>query len=91
MEGNERGSISIVLLDLIMPGVDGMAVLDRVATKPGTPPIIVQTAQGSIESAIGAMRAGAVDFIVKPASPERLDVSIKTRPVTATIPLASVR
>ncbi len=78
LEGSERATISIVLLDLIMPGVDGMAVLDRVATKPGMPPIIVQTAQGSIESAIGAMRAGAVDFIVKPASPERLDVSIKS-------------
>ncbi|MEQ1648871.1 MAG: sigma-54 dependent transcriptional regulator [Hyphomicrobiaceae bacterium] len=78
LEGPELGSISIVLLDLVMPGIDGMAVLDRVGTKPGMPPIIVQTAQGSIESAISAMRAGAVDFIMKPASPERLDVSIKS-------------
>ena len=46
--------------------------------KPGLPPIIVQTAHGSIDAAINAMRAGAVDFVVKPASPERLEVSIKS-------------
>jgi len=78
LEGDERTSIALVLLDLVMPGVDGMAVLDRVGHKAGTPPIIVQTAHGSIETAINAMRAGAVDFVVKPASPERLDVSIKS-------------
>ena len=78
LEGDDRAGISLVLLDLVMPGVDGMAVLDRVGTKPGMPPIIVQTAHGSIETAILAMRAGAVDFVVKPASPERLDVSIKS-------------
>jgi DNA-binding NtrC family response regulator len=78
LDGPERESISLVLLDLIMPGVDGMAVLARVGEKAGTPPIIVQTAHGSIETAISAMRAGAVDFVIKPASPERLDVSIKS-------------
>ena len=78
LEGPEQGSIALVLLDLVMPGADGMAVLDRVASKPGMPPVIVQTAHGSIEAAINAMRAGAVDFVMKPASPERLDVSIKS-------------
>jgi DNA-binding NtrC family response regulator len=67
-----------VLLDLVMPGIDGMGVMERVASKAGMPPIIVQTAHGSIDTAISAMRAGAVDFVVKPASPERLDVSIKS-------------
>ena len=78
LEGEDRGSISLVLLDLVMPGVDGMAVLDRVGNKPGMPPIIVQTAHGSIDAAISAMRAGAVDFVVKPASPERLEISMKS-------------
>ena len=78
LEGAERELISLVLLDLVMPGTDGMTVLERIAQKPGTPPIIVQTAHGSIDAAIGAMRAGAVDFVIKPASPERLDVSIKS-------------
>ena len=61
-----------------MPGLDGMAVLEQLNGKPGMPPIIVQTAHGSIDAAINAMRAGAVDFVVKPASPERLEVSIKS-------------
>jgi DNA-binding NtrC family response regulator len=78
LEGVDSSSISIVLLDLVMPGIDGMAVLNKVAAKPGMPPMIVQTANGSIDAAIAAMRAGAVDFVVKPASPERLDVSIKS-------------
>jgi DNA-binding NtrC family response regulator len=78
LEGQERDQIALVLLDLVMPGVDGMAVLERVGHVPGTPPIIVQTAHGSIEAAINAMRRGAVDFVVKPASPERLEVSMKS-------------
>ena len=78
LDGPECSSISLVLLDLMMPGLDGMGVLARLAGKPGIPPIIVQTANGSIDAAIGAMRAGAVDFVVKPASPERLEVSIKS-------------
>jgi DNA-binding NtrC family response regulator len=78
LESPEGSTISIVLLDLVMPGVDGMDVLAKVGTKPGMPPVIVQTANGSIDAAILAMRAGAVDFVIKPASPERLDISIKS-------------
>jgi DNA-binding NtrC family response regulator len=78
LESPEAGAIALVLLDLVMPGMDGMEVLQRLAPKPGTPPIIVQTAHGSIDAAITAMRAGAVDFVVKPSSPERLEVSIKS-------------
>jgi DNA-binding NtrC family response regulator len=78
LEGPARADIGLVLLDLVMGGLDGMAVLDKLNGKPGLPPIIVQTAHGSIDAAINAMRAGAVDFVVKPASPERLEVSIKS-------------
>jgi DNA-binding NtrC family response regulator len=77
LEGPEQSAIALVLLDLVMPGLDGLEVLRRVAHNAG-PPIIVQTANGSLDTAIGAMRAGAVDFVVKPTSPERLEVSIKS-------------
>ncbi len=77
LEGSERTPVAVVLLDLIMSGLDGMAVLERLKERPGSPPVIVQTAHGSIDAAINAMRAGAVDFVVKPASPERLEVSIR--------------
>ncbi|MGE3066231.1 MAG: sigma-54-dependent transcriptional regulator [Hyphomicrobiaceae bacterium] len=78
LESADCGGISLVLLDLVMPGMDGMALLELIAGRPSVPPVIVQTAHGSIDTAISAMRAGAVDFVVKPASPERLDVSIRS-------------
>ena len=54
-----------------------MGVLGAMRDLPKRPPTIVQTANGSIDAAISAMRAGAVDFVVKPVSPERLEVSIR--------------
>lgn len=75
--GPDASTISLVLLDLVMPGTDGIEVLNKLNGKPGIPPVIVETANGSIDAAINAMRAGAVDFVVKPASPERLECSIK--------------
>ena len=77
LEGAERSTISLVLLDLVMPGVGGMAVLEHMKTRSG-PPIIVLTANGSVDAAIAAIRLGAVDFVIKPASPERLEVSIQS-------------
>jgi DNA-binding NtrC family response regulator len=76
--GGARGSeVDLVILDLVMPELDGMAVLARLRTTEQPPPVIVQTANGSIETVIAAMRAGACDFVVKPVGAERLSVSIK--------------
>lgn len=72
-----RPAIDVLVLDLVMPDLDGMAVLERLKPLTDAPPVIVQTAHGSIETVIGAMRAGAVDFVVKPVGVERLQVSIK--------------
>jgi DNA-binding NtrC family response regulator len=77
LKADASGDISLVLLDLIMQGVEGMAVLSAMRSLPRKYPTIVQTASDSIDAAIAAMRAGAVDFVVKPVSPERLEVSIK--------------
>jgi len=77
LKADGAGDICLVLLDLVMPGTDGLAVLAAMRSLPRKPPAIVQTAHGSIDAAIAAMRAGAVDFVVKPVSPERLEVSIK--------------
>ena len=77
LEGSEGAQFSLVLLDMVMPGMDGMAVLERLRRLPVMPPVIVQSAHGSIDSAINAMRAGAVDYVIKPVSSERLEVSIK--------------
>ena len=77
LEGPDRSAISLVLLDLVMPGIGGMAVLERMKGRAG-PPIIVLTANGSVDAAVSAIRLGAVDFVIKPASPERLEVSIQS-------------
>lgn len=69
--------VDAMILDLVMPELDGMAVLERLKTFDHHPPVIVQTAHGSIETVISAMRQGAVDFVVKPVGAERLAVSIK--------------
>ncbi len=69
--------ISLVILDLVMPDLDGMGVLEKLRPQYPNLPVIVQTANGSIGTAVSAMRAGADDFAVKPVSPERLMVSIK--------------
>jgi DNA-binding NtrC family response regulator len=67
----------LIVLDLMMPGMSGLEFLDQLQAIRGDLPVIVQTSQGSIETVIKAMRAGADDFVVKPVSPERLRVSIQ--------------
>ncbi len=70
-------AICLLLLDLVMPDLDGMAVLARLKAASSKIPIVVLTSQGSVESALAAVRAGAQDFVVKPAGAERLQVVIK--------------
>ena len=77
LKSDTAGDVSLVVLDLIMPGTDGMAVLSAMRSLSRKYPVIVQTPEAAIDAAIVAMRAGAVDFVVKPVSPERLEVSIK--------------
>jgi len=71
-----RKEISLVILDLVMPDMDGFTVLKRMRETGASVPVIVQTAQGGLDTVITAMRLGAFDFVVKPVSPERLQVSI---------------
>jgi DNA-binding NtrC family response regulator len=77
LDGSDGAGIGLIVLDLVMPGLDGMGVLTRLKERGSTVPVIVQTAQGSIDAVVSAMRAGATDFVVKPVGPERLQVSIK--------------
>jgi DNA-binding NtrC family response regulator len=69
--------IDAVVLDLVMPDLDGLGVLARLRESGVSIPVIVQTAHGGIDNVISAMRAGAADFVVKPVGPERLQVSLR--------------
>ncbi len=77
LEGPSGSEISLVILDLVMPGVDGMEVLRRVHPAKPNLPVIVLTAHGGIETVVNVMREGATDFVIKPVSPERLHVSMR--------------
>ena len=70
-------AIDAVVLDLVMPGLDGMGVLAKIREAGLNIPVIVQTAHGGIDNVVSAMRAGAQDFVVKPVGIERLQVSLR--------------
>jgi len=72
-----HADIDIVLLDLVMPGMSGQEALKEIRMRRGDLPCIVLTASGGIDTVVQAMQAGATDFFVKPASPERIMVSIR--------------
>jgi DNA-binding NtrC family response regulator len=77
LQDSAAAKIDVAILDLVMPELDGMGVLGAMRAKGIQVPVIVQTAHGSIDTVISAMRAGALDFVVKPVGGERLQVSIK--------------
>ncbi|MDE2183922.1 MAG: sigma-54-dependent Fis family transcriptional regulator [Alphaproteobacteria bacterium] len=79
VNGPRGDQLALMLLDLIMPDMDGLEVLKRLRVSHPDMPVIVLTAKGGIDSAVEAMRAGASDFLVKPASPERIAVSIRNQ------------
>jgi DNA-binding NtrC family response regulator len=75
--GPEASRIDGIVLDLVMPDLDGLGVLARMRESDVNIPVIVQTAHGGIDNVVSAMRAGATDFVVKPASAERLQISLR--------------
>ena len=77
LAGSDGARIDCVILDLVMPNLDGLGVLARLRQAAISVPVIVQTAHGGIDNVVSAMRAGAVDFVVKPVGAERLHVSLR--------------
>jgi DNA-binding NtrC family response regulator len=75
--GADGARIDCVILDLVMPNLDGLGVLARLRQAGINVPVIVQTAHGGIDNVVSAMRAGAIDFVVKPVGVERLLVSLR--------------
>jgi DNA-binding NtrC family response regulator len=77
LTGPDGALFHCVVLDLVMPDLDGLGVMARMREANIAIPVIVQTAHGGIDNVVSAMRAGAADFMVKPASAERLQVSLR--------------
>jgi two-component system response regulator HydG len=66
----------VVLLDLKMPGMDGMHVLARIKEESPETPVIIITGYASVGSAVKAMKQGAFEYLAKPFTPEELRISI---------------
>ena len=98
VEGLERvrqWSPGIVVTDLKMPRMDGMELLTRIGELQQQVVVIMLTAQGSIESAVEAMRMGAYDYIPKPVDPARLRTVLQNanrqREASSDVELEAVR
>ncbi len=73
----QDGAADIVLLDLKMPGLDGIEVMRRLKDQPDPPEIIVMTGYGSVPTAIEAVKLGAYDYVTKPCKIEKLDLLVR--------------
>jgi two-component system nitrogen regulation response regulator NtrX len=72
-----ESDLALILLDIYMPGMDGLEVLSRITEISPQVPVIMISGQASIENAVKATKMGAVDFVEKPFQPDRLLVSIR--------------
>ena len=75
----------VVLTDLRMPGKSGLKVIDKALALPQRPAVLMMTAYGNIDTAVEAMKRGAVDFLTKPVNIERLEVLIQRALKTKTL------
>jgi DNA-binding NtrC family response regulator len=85
LTASDAPAIDALVLDLVMPGLDGMGVLAKLREAGLAIPVVVQTAHGGIDNVVSAMRAGAQDFVVKPVGMERLQVSLHNALTTSAL------
>jgi len=64
--------VDVVLSDLRMPGADGLELVRRLQTSSPETPVVILTGHGNVNSAVECLKAGASDYILKPADPEAL-------------------
>jgi two-component system nitrogen regulation response regulator NtrX len=72
----EKQDVDLILLDIWMPGKDGLQILEEMKAAGFTIPVIIMTGHGSIETAIRATRLGALDFIEKPLDLNKIIITI---------------
>jgi two-component system nitrogen regulation response regulator NtrX len=77
LERLHSSNVEVVLLDVWLPGMDGMEALSRIQSLPQPPSVIIISGHGTIETAVRATKLGAFDFIEKPLSLERIIVLVR--------------
>jgi two-component system nitrogen regulation response regulator NtrX len=73
----EREDVALVLCDVGMPGMDGIALVEHLGRTHPELPVVMVSAHGELETAVRAVRAGAYDFLLKPIDEKRLFVTIE--------------
>jgi DNA-binding NtrC family response regulator len=76
MKALARSPVDVVLSDLKMPGADGLDLVQRMQASWPEIPVVLLTAHGTVASAVECLKAGASDYILKPADPEALEVAL---------------
>jgi len=71
------GDYGIILLDLMMPEMDGLEVLRRLREQGVTSEVVIITGYGTVESAVEAMKRGAADYVAKPFTPDELQMVVR--------------
>ncbi|HEY2529334.1 MAG TPA: sigma-54 dependent transcriptional regulator [Xanthobacteraceae bacterium] len=77
LSATDGGQIDCIILDLVMPNLDGLGFLAKLRQAAINVPVIVEATRGGIDSVVAAVHAGAIDFVVKPVTAERLWVSLR--------------
>ncbi len=73
----QRESFDLMMLDIRLPDGDGHKFLEQMAVLPERPLVVMVTGYGTIESAVGCMRAGAFDYVLKPFAPSQIDIILR--------------
>jgi DNA-binding NtrC family response regulator len=74
LEALASGPFDVVLLDIVMPGMDGLELLEEVRSRYPRVPVIMLTATKTVKTAVGAMKLGAFDYVTKPFDVDELRV-----------------
>ena len=77
IEHVRQNAVDLVFTDLRMPGMSGTELVRRMTQEHPDLPVVVVTAHGTVETAVEAMQIGATDFLVKPCTPETIEVVVK--------------
>jgi DNA-binding NtrC family response regulator len=72
-----RAPVDVVLSDLRMPGEDGLELVRRMQSTAPDVPVLILTGHGTVASAVECLRAGAVDYVLKPVEPDALELSLE--------------